>query len=235
MTYSGPVIPDVLRTATTSEIALLLLKSMGNDPHAASLMNRVKQAYASEPDEAFLSGRISDAYAWLESHGCLGPTANSGGSRRVTEAGRELLKGDDGLKRVYASERLHGNLLPELEQSARPNFDRGDYETASFAALKAVEVEVRRLSRLPAGLVGTKLMQEAFKPGGPLNDPDAEGGEQVALLELFKGAIGTFKNPASHRLVEFDDPLEAAEVVQFADLLLRILKRAERRLEISGG
>jgi uncharacterized protein (TIGR02391 family) len=191
---------------------------MGNDPHAANLMNRVKQAYANEPVAAFLSGRTSDAYAWLESHGCLGPTANSGGWRRATEAGRELLKGADGLKRVYASERLHGNLLPELEQSARPNFERGDYETASFAVLKAAEVEVRRLGRLPACLVGTKLMQEAFKLGGSLNDPDAEGGEQVALLELFKGAIGTFKNPASHRAAEFDDPLEAAEVVQFADL-----------------
>lgn len=233
MTFSGPVAPDVLRSASTSEIAVLLLSQMGEQPNPINVMVGAHTAYSTEPDAALLTGRISDAYAWLESHGCIGPTHNSGNWRRVTEAGRELLKGEDGLKRVYASERIQGILLPQLEQSARPNFDRGDYETASFAALKAVEVEVRRLSGHPDGLVGTKLMQEAFKSGGPLNDPSAEGGEQVALLELFKGAIGTFKNPASHRVVEFDDPLEAAEIVQFADLLLRILKRAEQRLVLN--
>ena len=192
-------------------------------------MALARDEYSGEPDAGLLVGRLSDAYAWLESRGCLGPTTDSAGWRRVTQAGRELLEAG-GLTTLYASERLQGNLLPKLERSARPNFDRGDYETASFAAMKEVEVEVRRLSGLPAGLLGTKLMQEALRIGGPLADPNAEAGEQVALVELFKGAIGSFKNPPSHRAVEFDDPMEAAEVVQFADLLLRILRRIERRL-----
>ena len=51
--------------------------------------------------------------------------------------------------------------------------------------------------------------------------------EQVATMELFAGAIGTFKNPASHRTVDYSDPTEAAEVVLLADLLMRLLDRVE--------
>lgn len=104
-------------------------------------------------------------------------------------------------------------------------------------AMKEVEVRTRDLSGLDSGLVGTKLMQEAFRPskndgdaGGPLCRADADGGEAVAIMELFKGAIGTFKNPASHRRVDYADPTEAAEVILLADLLMRLLgKLPERR------
>ena len=50
-----------------------------------------------------------------------------------------------------------------------------------------------------------------------------------SAMELFAGAIGAFKNPPSHRTVDFEDPIEAAEIVQLADLLLKILRRAEAR------
>ncbi len=75
-------------------------------------------------------------------------------------------------------------------------------------------------------------MQEAFaKDRGSLADTPAEGGEQVATMNLFMGAIGTFKNPTSHRTVRFDDPVEAAQVIQLADLLMELLRRVERRLD----
>jgi hypothetical protein len=49
-------------------------------------------------------------------------------------------------------------------------------------------------------------------------------------MALFWGALGVFKNPPSHRQVEFDDPTLASEVIFLADLLLRLLDRAEQRV-----
>jgi uncharacterized protein (TIGR02391 family) len=74
-------------------------------------------------------------------------------------------------------------------------------------------------------------MRQAFSPnkGGPLADTDAENGEQTATMDLFAGAIGTFKNPNSHRQVTYDDPDEAVEAVLLSDLLHRISDRIEGR------
>jgi uncharacterized protein (TIGR02391 family) len=73
-------------------------------------------------------------------------------------------------------------------------------------------------------------MQQAFSAEkGVLTDLQADPGEQVAMMELFKGAIGLFKNPTSHRPVDYDDPTLASEVILFADLLLRLLDRVEER------
>nr|WP_297616472.1 TIGR02391 family protein [Nocardia sp.] len=76
--------------------------------------------------------------------------------------------------------------------------------------------------------MGVKLMRTAFHPeSGALTDPTAEGGEKSAMTDLFAGAIGAFKNPASHRTVQFNDAVEAAEIIQLADLLLKIVRRSQ--------
>jgi hypothetical protein len=48
---------------------------------------------------------------------------------------------------------------------------------------------------------------------------------QRTLLRALHAAIGTFKNPPSHRQVDYDDSTEASEVIMLADLLMRILGR----------
>jgi uncharacterized protein (TIGR02391 family) len=106
---------------------------------------------------------------------------------------------------------------------------RGEYDVAVMLAMKAVEVAVREASGIGGDV---KLMRAAFAPeGGPLTDPDAEGGERVARMELFAGAIGSFKNPHSHRDVDVSDPAEAIEAIYLANMLLRIVDgcRSRRR------
>ena len=66
-------------------------------------------------------------------------------------------------------------------------------------------------------------MNEAFKPKvGPLTDKGLPEPEQLGLRSLFSGAIAYYKNPESHRNV-LADPIEVAEILFFASLLLRIV------------
>jgi uncharacterized protein (TIGR02391 family) len=150
----------------------------------------------------------------------------------VTRRGRQAVK--NGLASVRAAERLDVDLHPMLEHKVRRQYLMGEYELAAFAAIRQVEIRVRELARAPESLLGVKLMRRAFGEDGSLRSPDLDPGEQVARMELFAGAIGLFKNPTSHREVEYGNPTEAAEVVLFADLLMRVLDRVEQELTTTG-
>ncbi|MEU6449967.1 TIGR02391 family protein [Streptomyces sp. NPDC046979] len=235
MRYSGPVPTEQVRELPTPELAMALLRSFGDGRtiNANSMFRGAEQAWQSngERDVDALLSRLSDAWAWLVARGLIGPHHRQSDSswKRVTRLGRELAGDPDSMAKVWAADRLAGTLDPTLEEKVRPIFNLGDYETACFAAMKAVEIDVRAAASLDSSVLGVDLMRQALKPGGPLADQGAHGGEVVALMELFAGAIGAFKNPSSHRTVHFDDPVEAAEVVQLADLLLRLLRRAQQR------
>jgi len=54
--------------------------------------------------------------------------------------------------------------------------------------------------------------------------------EQEGTRALFAGAHAVLRNPPGHRQVDDDDVPEAAEAVQAASLLMRILDRVEDRL-----
>jgi hypothetical protein len=43
------------------------------------------------------------------------------------------------------------------------------------------------------------------------------------MAHLFAGTIGLFKNPVSHRNIDFDNPNEVAELILFSNYLLRLL------------
>ncbi len=69
-------------------------------------------------------------------------------------------------------------------------------------------------------------MHTAFNPdNGPLTTGEVAA-EKKAIASLFAGTIGAFKNASGHRVVHFEDPSEAADIIHLADLLLRIVERA---------
>ena len=225
---------------TTPEIALGILRSFpspGQVLFSTYLsVAKIELETAGERTMQPLLDRLSDGWSWLESRNMLGPATIGSemnpGFQRTTDRGDAWAKDARAITRIVAEEQLAFRLHPLLEPKVRLISQLADYETAAFASMKEVEIRVRGLSGKPDSLLGTKLMQAAFSADvpGPLTDSESDGGEQVALMSLFVGGIGVFKNPASHRTVNFDDPTEAAEVVMLADLLMRLLDKIERRL-----
>lgn len=179
-----------------------------------------------------VNAALSEAWGWLMSHGLVvrDPSQSSADAYRVSRLGEDVLR--YGAAKLLAAERLGVALHPRIAQRVHQQFLLGEFELAVLAALREVEVRVRDLAGASDSLIGTKLMQQAFSADapGPLTDGAADRGEQVAAMELFKGAIGLFKNPVSHRPVDYDDPTMASEVVLLADLLLRLLDRIAERI-----
>lgn len=181
-----------------------------------------------------INAALAEGWGWLMTHGLVvrDPSQGSADAYRVTRLGEQTLR--YGLTGLAAAERLGVTTLhPRIGQRVEQQFLLGEFEQAVFIATKEVEVRVREMADYPSSLVGTGLMQKAFAPGGrgALTDSNADGGEQVAMMELFKGAIGLFKNPSSHRPVNYEDPTLASEVVLFADLLHRLLDQVQKRLD----
>lgn len=175
---------------------------------------------------------LAEAWSWLESKALVAPhpDRSSSGARIITRAGSRALASGS-LEEIKASERIGLDPHPRLQGKIRPVFLLGDYETAAFKAMKEVEVRVRELAGLPSDLIGVTLMRNAFNPSsGPLIDQSHDIGERQARSDLFAGALGSFKNPTSHRIVTYQDPTEASEVILLADLLMRILDTIESKI-----
>ncbi|EWY36381.1 hypothetical protein N825_26285 [Skermanella stibiiresistens SB22] len=167
-----------------------------------------------------------EAWAWLEAQGLLVPAEDISNSRGWRQLSRRAKKFEDetdfakyAVARTLPKEALH----PRIAKKVWMAFMRGEFDVAVFQAMKAVEVAVRAATNIPE--LGVKLMRSAFKPdNGPLTDMTVEPGERSARMELFAGAIGSYKNPHSHRDVTLDNPAEALEVILLANHLMRIVE-----------
>jgi uncharacterized protein (TIGR02391 family) len=130
---------------------------------------------------------------------------------------------------------VHGVQLQEIIKNGKiistcqDDFDSGKYEKAIFSAYKLVEEEVRVKAGLSESDYGVSLITKALHPDkGVLSIPQCKlVNEQEAVYNLFKGALGFFKNPSSHRTVNYNEPLITIEILAFAELLLKILSTAQ--------
>lgn len=115
---------------------------------------------------------------------------------------------------------------PAITRNSSDPFAAGRYDDAIFNAFKTVEAELRRRSASGHDDIGVELVSKALQPrSGRLRLSDIEAEQQAAHL-LYRGAIGLFKNPLSHRFVGETDRVRAFELLCFASLLLRLLEAA---------
>jgi uncharacterized protein (TIGR02391 family) len=220
---------EQILTLPVDELALEILRDLvanESEWNSYNWLSAAASAYGGPQSPAMRA--LAEAWNWLYTSGLVATDwgNQAHGAMFVTRLGRRAAA--EGLVEVRAAERLAVELHPRLETKVRRQFLMQEYELAAFAAMREVEIRVRELAPPPEGKkdFGTHLMRYALGPGGPLEDASIDVGERQATADLFAGAIGFFKNPPSHREVNYDDPTEAAEVVLFADLLLRVIERS---------
>ncbi|MFZ0963664.1 MAG: TIGR02391 family protein [Terriglobia bacterium] len=220
--------PDEIRSLPIDRLGILVLKHLITTNEWNS-HNFLQSGRNQRLPESTL-GCWSEGLNWLVSKNLVArgtPTNSDPNAIFITRLGKKVLEA--GLEPVRAAERLDVALHASLER-VKSQFLLGEYELAAFAAMREVEIRVRELSCANSSLVGVKLMRKSFGEGGKLADSELEPGERTGIMELFAGAIGTFKNPPSHRQVDYANPTEASEVVLLADLLMRVLDRVKERL-----
>jgi uncharacterized protein (TIGR02391 family) len=170
---------------------------------------------------------LAEAWSWLEAQGLLVPAPGMNGANGFRHLSRraKTFADERGFANFVSARRMPKEALhPRIANTVWQAFMRGEYDVAVFQAMKAVEVAVREAAGLPNTDIGTTLMRKAFEvDNGPLTDQAAEKAERQARSDLFAGAIGSYKNPHSHRDVQLDDPNEAIETVMLANHLLRIV------------
>lgn len=211
---------------STEELALRILRDLDDNENARRSFTNVDAwrdtAVRAYRHDLAAQRAVFEAVHWLRMKGLLmqDPSQSSDCFVYITRRGEQVL--DDGLQRHQITERLDVAVDARL-QPAKELYLQGRFDTAAFEAMKAVEVAVRDTAGFGNDALGVSLMRTAFGKSGPLRDNGAESGEQVAAMDLFAGAIGLFKNPSSHRYVDFGDPTLAGEVIVLADLLLRLV------------
>ena len=163
--------------------------------------------------------RLMEAWQWLEMKALLRSDQLVSHAKRaqmqikyfVTRRGQEIETTED--LAAYRKENLlpKDQLHPIIAEKVWSLFLRGDYDTAVFQGFKEIEIAVRKAGGYADTDRGVDLMRRAFDvKTGKLTDLNQQKAEQEARSHLFAGAIGSYKNPGSHRDVDVTAE-EAAE------------------------
>lgn len=195
------------------------------------------QASRDYSDDVFHKGpdaRVSEAcavaWSWLEANWLICRHPEQDNDWYIpTKRGKEL-RDRAGVRSLVEGAQLPDHFLHDaFIADVRPLFLQSRYDLAVFEAFHRLEIGIRDAAGLGDDLIGTKLAARAFNPDdGPLTDLAAEAGERQALMNLMCGALGSYKNPQSHRHVGLDAP-EAREMILMASHLLKIVDTRRRK------
>lgn len=112
----------------------------------------------------------------------------------------------------------------ELAKRSVSQYEDGHYQSAVRTAFLILEERVQDKGGFSADDTGANLMTDAFHPDrGPLAFGETKSEKQGAMF-LFRGAIQSLRNPASHRTLEEADEEYARDVIHTVNLLLRLLE-----------
>ena len=193
----------------------------------------LRQKYPPKHDDEILF-RLMEAWQWLKNEGFVAPRPTDLSRERVSDAPIKYFVTRRG-KTIQTTEDLaayrKAKLLPKgqphpiIAEKVWSKFLLGDYRIAVLHAFIEVEIAVREAGEYAETDYGTTLMRKAFHTKtGKLTDPNPNQleAEKEARLALFAGAIGSYKNPGSHRNVNVTAE-EAVEIIILASHLLRIV------------
>lgn len=209
-----------------SQHVLRVLGSKLQRPHDTECAHNFLLSVQTDYDGCELAAlACSEAWCWLYSNGfiCQHP-AHDIQWISLTRLGKHHYNQGITLNNWIANRQLPEEMIhPALRQTALRLYKQELFDTAVFEAFKLLEVSIRQAAGLGEEWLVTKLVARAFNPeSGPLTDTEAEPGERQSLMNLMSGAIGSYKNPQSHRHVGLDAS-EAREMIIMASHLLGIV------------
>ncbi|GAB3628318.1 hypothetical protein PTE30175_01850 [Pandoraea terrae] len=225
---------DVLLALEPEELAAKVIFLLRSRPEAKFNFGNLRlelgmAGHAQYPRERLheVDQALAEAFAWLEAQGLVVPDEGMNGhngwrvlSRRAQRFENEAAFTDYRTARLLPKDLLH----PAIAMTVWLSFMRGAYETAAFEAMREIEIAVRKAAGYGAAAHGMPMMKKAFNPEiGPLTDYAVDIAEREAMRDLFSGAIGSYKNPHSHRHEPIESPREAIEIILLASHLLYVV------------
>lgn len=168
---------------------------------------------------------LAEGWHWLIQEGFIAPRpGDTFGWHFITRRGQKIRNRAD-LSTYTNAVILPRKLLhPAIANACWSAFLRGEYDTAVFQAYRELEVAIREAGKYNASDYGPDLARRAFDAkSGPLTDMPKPIAEREALAHLIAGALGSYKNPHSHRKVKLAVD-ESVEMIILASHLLKIVE-----------
>lgn len=234
MTTLYEILPDpnaicALEPEELAGLALELLNSSGQ-----SAPSRLHPTSFTSPDTlgAFdpsireqVALAMAEGWHWLVQEGLIAPRpADTSGWHFITRRGQKVRNRTQLAAYVNAVILPKKLLHPAIANACWSAFLRGEYDTAVFQAYKELEVTIREAAGARPDDIGVAMARKAFNPqSGSLIDRSSTEGERDALMHLISGALGSYKNPHSHRKVVLG-AVEAVEMIMLASHLYKIVE-----------